>query len=98
MTEGSFWGSVRWLRNNRSRGSAHYVVSRGGDVVQLVSTSNVAWHAGAAEGPHELVVYARTAGGRRAARIVPVVVANGDLPPTLDLALDAPVSDAIALP
>jgi N-acetyl-anhydromuramyl-L-alanine amidase AmpD len=53
---------------------------------------------GAAEGPHDLVVYARTAGGRRAARAVPVVVANGDLPPTLDLALDAPLADAIQLP
>jgi hypothetical protein len=52
----------------------------------------------AAEGPHELLVYARTQGGRRAARLVPVVVANGDLPPTLDLALDAPLSDAIGLP
>ena len=46
VTEGSFWGSVRWLRNHRSNGSSHYVVSRGGDVVQLVSTSDVAWHAG----------------------------------------------------
>jgi N-acetyl-anhydromuramyl-L-alanine amidase AmpD len=46
VTEGSFWGSVGWLRNHRSRGSSHYVISRGGDVVQLVSTSDVAWHAG----------------------------------------------------
>src|SRR5918995_2808333 len=46
VTEGSFWGSVRWLRNRRSHGSSHYVVSRGGHVVQLVSTSDVAWHAG----------------------------------------------------
>lgn len=46
VTEGSFWGSVRWLRNHRSHGSSHYVISRGGDVVQLVSTSDVAWHAG----------------------------------------------------
>ncbi|HXH87557.1 MAG TPA: N-acetylmuramoyl-L-alanine amidase [Gaiellaceae bacterium] len=46
VTEGSFWGSVSWLRNRRSHGSSHYVISRGGDVVQLVSTSNVAWHAG----------------------------------------------------
>jgi hypothetical protein len=30
--------------------------------------------------------------------VVPVVVANGELPPTLDLALDAEVSDAISLP
>jgi N-acetyl-anhydromuramyl-L-alanine amidase AmpD len=46
VTEGSFWGSVRWLRNSRSHGSSHYVISRGGDIVQLVSTSDVAWHAG----------------------------------------------------
>ena len=46
VTEGSFWGSVTWLRNRRSHGSSHYVVSRRGEVVQLVSTSDVAWHAG----------------------------------------------------
>jgi N-acetyl-anhydromuramyl-L-alanine amidase AmpD len=46
VTEGSFWGSVRWLRNHRSHGSSHYVISRRGDIVQLVSTSDVAWHAG----------------------------------------------------
>jgi len=45
-TEGGFVGSVRWLRNPRSRGSAHYVVSRRGQVVQLVSTTDVAWHSG----------------------------------------------------
>jgi N-acetylmuramoyl-L-alanine amidase-like protein len=43
-TEGGFVGSVRWVRNPRSRGSAHYVVSRNGQVVQLVSTTDVAWH------------------------------------------------------
>jgi N-acetyl-anhydromuramyl-L-alanine amidase AmpD len=46
VTEGSFWGAVTWLRNPRSHGSSHYVISRGGAVVQLVSTSDVAWHAG----------------------------------------------------
>jgi N-acetyl-anhydromuramyl-L-alanine amidase AmpD len=46
VTEGSFWGSVQWLRNRRSHGSSHYVVSRRGEIVQLVSTSDVAWHAG----------------------------------------------------
>jgi N-acetyl-anhydromuramyl-L-alanine amidase AmpD len=45
-TEGSFWGSVRWLSNRRSHGSAHFVVSREGKVVQLVNLSDVAWHAG----------------------------------------------------
>lgn len=45
-TEGRFLGSVRWLRNPRSHGSAHFVVSRRGQIVQLVSVTDVAWHAG----------------------------------------------------
>jgi N-acetyl-anhydromuramyl-L-alanine amidase AmpD len=46
VTEGSFWGSVRWLRNHRSRGSSHFVVSREGRIVQMVDLKDVAWHAG----------------------------------------------------
>ena len=46
VTEGSFWGSIHWLRNPRSHGSSHFVVSREGDVVQLVDLKDVAWHAG----------------------------------------------------
>jgi hypothetical protein len=46
VTEGSFWGSVRWLKNPRAHASSHYVVSRGGRIVQLVHISDIAWHAG----------------------------------------------------
>jgi N-acetyl-anhydromuramyl-L-alanine amidase AmpD len=46
VTEGRFHGSVRWLRNPRSHSSSHFVVSRTGSIVQLVSTSDIAWHAG----------------------------------------------------
>jgi N-acetyl-anhydromuramyl-L-alanine amidase AmpD len=46
VTEGHFVSSVRWLRNPRSRGSAHFVVSKNGQIVQLVSVTDVAWHAG----------------------------------------------------
>jgi len=46
VAEGSFWGSIRWLRNPRSHGSSHFVVSREGEVVQLVDLKDVAWHAG----------------------------------------------------
>jgi hypothetical protein len=46
VTEGSFWGSVRWLRNPRAHASSHYVVARGGRIVQLVHLSDIAWHAG----------------------------------------------------
>ena len=46
VTEGSFWGSITWLRNPRAHASSHYVVSRGGKIVQLVHLSDIAWHAG----------------------------------------------------
>jgi hypothetical protein len=45
-TEGRFVGSVRYLQRRRSRGSAHFVVSRRGQVVQLVPVTDVAWHSG----------------------------------------------------
>jgi N-acetylmuramoyl-L-alanine amidase len=46
VTEGAFWGSVRWLKSERSHASSHYVVSRRGRIVQLVHQSDIAWHAG----------------------------------------------------
>jgi N-acetyl-anhydromuramyl-L-alanine amidase AmpD len=45
-TEGRFIGSIRALQNRRVDGSAHFVVSRRGQVVQLVPVTDVAWHAG----------------------------------------------------
>jgi hypothetical protein len=45
-TEGRFVGSVRFLQRARTRGSAHFVVSRKGQIVQLVPVGDVAWHAG----------------------------------------------------
>jgi hypothetical protein len=69
-------------------------VSRDGSAPYRLNWDSTA----AAEGPHELLVYGRTTGGRRATRLVPVVVANAsDLPPSVDLALDAPVA-VIGLP
>ena len=46
VTEGAFWGSVRWLKSPRAHASSHYVVSRRGRIVQLVHMSDIAWHAG----------------------------------------------------
>jgi N-acetyl-anhydromuramyl-L-alanine amidase AmpD len=46
VTEGSFWGSVQWLQNPRAHVSSHFVVGRGGKIVQLVHLSDIAWHAG----------------------------------------------------
>src|SRR3954470_11669497 len=45
-TEGRFIASVRFLQRSRTRGSAHFVVSRQGQIVQLVPVGDVAWHAG----------------------------------------------------
>jgi hypothetical protein len=45
-TEGAFWPSVRWLRNEQAHASSHFIVSRRGRIIQLVHTSDVAWHAG----------------------------------------------------
>ena len=45
-TEGRFVGSVRALQNARREASAHFVVSRRGQIVQLVPVTDVAWHAG----------------------------------------------------
>jgi N-acetyl-anhydromuramyl-L-alanine amidase AmpD len=45
-TEGRFIGSVRFLQRARTMGSAHFVVSRRGQVVQLVPVTDVAWHSG----------------------------------------------------
>ena len=46
VTEGTFWGSVRWLKSPRAHASSHYVVARSGRIVQLVHLSDIAWHAG----------------------------------------------------
>jgi N-acetyl-anhydromuramyl-L-alanine amidase AmpD len=45
-TEGRFIGSVRVLQNARRDASAHFVVSRRGQIVQLVPVTDVAWHSG----------------------------------------------------
>lgn len=45
-TEGRFTGSVRFLQRARTRGAAHFVVSRRGQIVQLVPVTDVAWHSG----------------------------------------------------
>ena len=45
-TEGRFIGSLRTLQNPRVDGSAHFVVSRDGQIVQLVPVGDVAWHSG----------------------------------------------------
>jgi hypothetical protein len=44
--EGSYSSAISWFQNPRANVSAHYVVSRRGDVAQCVRDADVAWHAG----------------------------------------------------
>ena len=46
--EGSYSGCWGWLRNPAASASAHYVVSTGSEISQLVRESNRAWHVAAA--------------------------------------------------
>ena len=46
VTESSFASTVAWFRNRRSGVSAHYVVGRDGQIVQMVPDDEIAWHAG----------------------------------------------------
>lgn len=43
---GSFNGIVKWLTNPEAKASAHYVVGKEGELIQLVNTKRSAWHAG----------------------------------------------------
>ncbi len=46
VSEGSFPGTVSWLRDPRAHASANFVVGREGEVQQLVPMHDIAWHAG----------------------------------------------------
>jgi N-acetyl-anhydromuramyl-L-alanine amidase AmpD len=46
VSEGSFLGTVNWLRDPRAHASANFVVDRSGKVQELVPLHDVAWHAG----------------------------------------------------
>jgi N-acetyl-anhydromuramyl-L-alanine amidase AmpD len=46
VTEGSFFGTVAWLRDPRAHASANFVVGRDGKVQELVPLHDIAWHAG----------------------------------------------------
>lgn len=44
--EGSYSGCISWFQNCSAQVSAHYVVSKYGEVTQMVREEDVAWHAG----------------------------------------------------
>ena len=46
VTDGSYPGAVAWLTNPQAHVSSHYVISREGDITQLVARRDIAWHSG----------------------------------------------------
>lgn len=45
-TDGDLESSLRWLINQSSKVSSHYVIARNGEIYQLVNEGWKAWHAG----------------------------------------------------
>ena len=45
-TGGSYNSALNWMREPKSKVSAHFLISKGGVVVQLVDCDRAAWHAG----------------------------------------------------
>lgn len=43
IAEGTYEGTIAWCLNARSEVSAHFVVSKGGSIAQLVDTSTQSW-------------------------------------------------------
>ena len=51
ITAGQYPGCRYWLCNPQAEASAHYVISRSGEIVQLVQDAKKAWHAGEVRNP-----------------------------------------------
>ena len=46
VTDGSYAGAVAWFLNPQAHVSSHYVISREGDITQVVARRDIAWHSG----------------------------------------------------
>ncbi len=44
--EGSYAGGISWFKDPSSNVSAHYIVSYGGAITQMVADKDIAWHVG----------------------------------------------------
>ncbi|MEN6326685.1 MAG: N-acetylmuramoyl-L-alanine amidase [Syntrophomonas sp.] len=51
ITAGLMPGTLSWLRNPAAKASAHYLISKNGEVFQLVKDEDTAWHAGIVNQP-----------------------------------------------
>lgn len=59
VMEGTMAATASWFGSPTSHVSAHYGVSKTGDVVRYVAEDNVAWHAGRVDGATVRLVLAR---------------------------------------
>jgi hypothetical protein len=48
--QGSYAGCISWFKNTSSKVSAHYVVSKKGEITQMVKEEDIGWHVGSANG------------------------------------------------
>jgi N-acetylmuramoyl-L-alanine amidase len=51
ITAGNYPGCLVWMCNPKAQASAHYLVTKAGQIFQLVRDEDTAWHAGAANKP-----------------------------------------------
>lgn len=52
ITAGLMPGTLSWLRNPAAKASAHYLVTKVGEIYQLVKDTDTAWHAGIVNKPN----------------------------------------------
>lgn len=50
-SEGSFKSCIDWMLDIKSRVSSHYIISKTGEVINLVDENDTAWHAGVVAQP-----------------------------------------------
>lgn len=50
-TMGSYLGAIEWLCNQKSKVSAHFVISKKGEITQLASLKDITWHCGNISNP-----------------------------------------------
>lgn len=60
ITEGSYAGAVSWLCNPKSGASAHFVISRKGEITQLVDIREAAWANGTSTDPNKNNYYGKS--------------------------------------
>ena len=60
ITEGAYNGAVSWLRNPVSKASSHFVVSKKGEITQLVDIREAAWINGTSITPSSKVFYGKS--------------------------------------